>query len=120
MDDDRTVLTDEMREWIGDPPFGKATDSGVTTKDDRNSVEGVYVRDRLGATFRSVSWTDSVSVRFRRRVRAGISGRVFRALSDDLGPGHVSVDGTVVQARRKMAGANGEPGTVEPGDPAAT
>jgi len=35
-------------------PPGKATDRGMTAKDDRNSVEGIPVRMRAGAPWRDL------------------------------------------------------------------
>ena len=51
--------------------------------------------------------------RFRRWAGSGVSGGVFRALSEKFDLEHLSIDGTVVQAHRKAAGAPG--GTLRQG-----
>ena len=122
MNADRTVLTDAMWARIKDMPPGRPTDPGATAADSRRFVEAVPVRFRTGSPWRDLPERfgnrDGVSRRFRRRALSGVSGRVSDALSEGSGPGWVSVDGTVVQAHRKAAGAEGGPaarGSAAPG-----
>ncbi len=109
MNADRTVLTDRMWARTGDMLPGRKSDPGGTAADSRLLPEAVPVRFRTGSPWRdlpkrSARWR-GVSGRFRRRVLSGVSGRVPSALSGDSGPERVFVDGTVVQAPRKAAGA---------------
>ncbi len=122
MNADRTVLTDAM--WARIEPMlpGRATDPGATAADSRRFVEAVPVRFRTGSPWRDLperfgNW-NSVSRRFRRWALSGVFERVSDALSEDFDLEWVSVDGTVVQAHRKAAGAKGGPaarGSAAPG-----
>ncbi len=117
MNADRTVLTDAMWARIENILPGRKTDPGVTAADNRLFVEAVPVRFRTGSPWRDLperfgKW-NSVSRRFRRWTLSG----VFKALSDGSGLEHVFVDGTVVQAHQKAAGAKGGPEDREPGVP---
>ncbi len=122
MNADRTVLTDAM--WARIEPMlpGRATDPGATAADNRRFVEAVPVRFRTGSPWRDLperfgNW-NNVFKRFRRWALSGVSGRVSDALSEGSGPGWVFVDGTVVQAHQKAAGAKGGPaarGSAAPG-----
>ncbi len=121
MNADRTVLTDAMWARTGNIPAGRKTDPGVTAADNRLFVEAVPVRFRTGSPWRDLperfgKW-NSVSRRFRRWTLSGVFRRVFRALSDGSGLEHVFVDGTVVQAHQKAAGAEGGPEDRESGVP---
>ncbi len=121
MNADRTVLTDAMWARTGNIPAGRKTDPGVTAADSRLFGGAVPVRFRTGSPWRDLperfGKCSSVSRRFRRWTLSGVSRRVFRALPDGSGLEHVSVDGTVVQAHRKAAGAKGGPEDREPGVP---
>jgi len=109
MNADRTVLTDEMWARTGNMLPGRKSDPGGTAADSRLLLEAVPVRFRTGSPWRDIPerfgrW-GSVSRRFRRRVLSGVPERIFNALSEDFDPGWVFVDGTIVQAHRKAAGA---------------
>ena len=84
MNDGRTVLTDAMRARTGRMLPGKATGPGVTAADSRLSVGAALRRIRAGTPWRGLperfGKCGSVFRRFRRRVPAGVSGRVFKAL----------------------------------------
>ncbi len=122
MNADRTVLTDAM--WARIEPMlpGRATDPGATAADNRRFVEAVPVRFRTGSPWRDLperfgNW-NNVFRRFRRWALSGVSGRVFNALSEEFDLEWVFVDGTIVQAHRKAAGAKGGPaarGSAAPG-----
>ncbi len=122
MNADRTVLTDAM--WARIEPMlpGRATDPGATAADNRRFVEAVLWRFRTGSPWRDLperfgNW-NNVFKRFRRWALSGVFERVFSALSEGSGPEWVFVDGTVVQAHQKAAGAKGGPaarGSAAPG-----
>ncbi len=114
MDADRTVLADAMWARTGNIPAGRATDPGVTAADSRLFGGAVPVRFRTGSPWRDLperfgKW-NGVSRRFRRWTLSGDSGRVSDVLSDGSGLDHVFIDGAVVQAHRKAAGAKGGTG----------
>ncbi len=109
MNADRTVLTDDMWARIKDMLPGKKSDPGGTAADNRLFVEAVPVRFRTGSPWRDLpkrfgKW-GSVFKRFRRWVLSGVFERVFKALSEDFDLEWVFVDGTIVQAHQKAAGA---------------
>ena len=122
MNADRTVLTDAM--WARIEPMlpGKATDPGATAADNRRFVEAVLWRFRTGSPWRDLperfgNW-NNVFKRFRRWALSGVFERVFSALSEEFNLEWVFVDGTVVQAHQKAAGAKGGPaarGSAAPG-----
>ncbi len=122
MDADRTVLTDAM--WARIEPMlpGRATDPGATAADNRRFVEAVLWRFRTGSPWRDLperfgNW-NNVFRRFRRWALSGVFERVFSALSEEFDLEWVFVDGTVVQAHQKAAGAKGGPagrGSAAPG-----
>ena len=123
MNADRTVLTDAMWARIEHMLPGKATDPGVTAADNRRFLEAVLWRTRTGSPWRDLpkrfgKW-NSVFKRFRRWVLSGVFERVFNALSGAFDFEYVFVDGTVVQAHQKAAGAKGGPadrGSAVPGE----
>ncbi len=102
---------------------GKATDPGATAEDNRRFLEAILWRTRTGSSWRDLperfgNW-NSVFKRFRRWAVSGVFERVSSALSDEFELDHVFVDGTIVQARQKAAGANGGPaagGAAAPGE----
>ncbi len=109
MNADRTVLTDDMWARIENMLPGRKPDPGGTAADNRLFVEAVPVRFRTGSPWRdlpkrSARWR-GVSRRFRRWVLSGVFERVFNALSEDFDLERVFVDGTIVQAHQKAAGA---------------
>ncbi len=113
MNEDRTVLTDAM--WARIEPMlpGKATDPGVTAADNRMFLEAVLWRIRTGSPWRDLpehfgNW-NSVFKRFRRWALSGVFETVFNELSDEFDLEYVFVDGTIVQAHQKAAGAKGGP-----------
>jgi len=109
MNADRTVLTDAMWARTGNMPARGKSDPGGTAADSRLLLEAVPVRFRTGSPWRDLperfgNW-NSVSRRFRRWVLSGVPERIFNALSEGFDLERVFVDGTVVQAHRKAAGA---------------
>ena len=111
MNPDRTVLTDFMWKRIENILPDRKTDPGGTAKDNRLFLEAVLWRKRVGSPWRDLpekfgKW-NSVYKRFRRWAESGVFERIFKALSEKFDPEHLSIDGTVVQAHRKAAGAPG-------------
>ena len=112
MNEDRTVLTDAM--WARIEPVlpGRATGPGAARQwagSFSRPYSGGPAPDRPGATFRRVSARRRIFKRFRRWALSGIFEQVFNELSDEFDLEYVSVDGTIVQAHRKAAGARGGP-----------
>jgi transposase len=105
------VLTaQQWRRIVGFLP-GKASDRGVTAKDNRVFVEAVLWMARNGARWRALpkaygDW-HSVYVRFARWAKAGIWNRLFEALSADADFEYVMVDSTIVHAHQHAAGGKG-------------
>jgi len=94
---------------------GKVGDPGGTGTDSRLFPEAILWRVRTGCPRRDLparfgKW-NSVFRRFRRRVRKGVSDTVLRALPEELGLEYVRIDGTIVKAHAKAAGAEGGPRT---------
>ena len=113
MDQDRFGVRDAV--WAKIAPLlpGKASDSGVTAKDNRLFLEAVLWRVRTGAPWRDLPsgfghW-NSVFQRFRRWVKSGVFERVFACLSDEPDFEYALVDGTIVTAHHKASGARGGP-----------
>ena len=111
MNPDRTVLTDFMWKRIENILPGKKTDPGGTAKDNGLFLEAVLWRKRVGSPWRDLperfgKW-NSVYKRFRRWAESGVFEGVFKALSEKFDLEYLSIDGTVVQAHRKAAGAPG-------------
>ncbi len=90
---------------------GKASDSGVTAKDNRLFLEAVLWRARTGLPWRDLPtafgrW-NSVFQRFRRWARAGVFERLFERLSGEPDFEYALIDGTIVTAHQKASGAKG-------------
>ncbi len=111
MNSDRSLLTDRMWHRIESLCPGKVTDPGVTAADNRLFVEAVLWHVRTGSPWRDLparfgKW-NRVCKRFRRWARTGIFERIFRALSEEFDLEYVCIDGTIVKAHAKAAGAKG-------------
>jgi transposase len=111
VDRDRFVVSDAVWEKVASLLPGKASDSGVTAKDNRLFLEAVLWRVRTGSPWRDLpsgfgKW-NSVFQRFRRWVRAGVFDRVFERVSDEPDFEYALIDGTIVTAHQKASGAKG-------------
>ena len=111
MDRERFGITDSVWERVAPLLSGKASDRGVTARDDRLFPEAVLWRVRTGSPWRDLPdgfgrW-NSVFKRFRRWVRAGLLERIFERLSGEPDFEYALIDGTIVTAHRKASGAKG-------------
>lgn len=107
----RFVLSDRV--WFLIAPLlpGKASDCGVTARDNRLFLEAVLWRVRVGAPWRDLpsgfgEW-NSVFRRFRRWAQSGVFDRIFEAVSGDPEFEYVMIDGTIISAHQKASGAKG-------------
>ena len=111
MDRDRFVVGDAVWERVAPLLPGKASDSGVTAKDNRLFLEAVLWRVRTGVPWRDLPGEfgkgNSVFQRFRRWAKAGVFERVFARLSGEPDFEYALIDGTVVPAHQKASGARG-------------
>ncbi len=107
----RTVLSQAQWHRIKDLVPGKATDRGVTGRDNRMFVEAVLWVARTGAPWRDLpaefgNW-NSTFRRFSRWSRKGVWESLFKALADDPDFEYVILDATIVRAHQHAAGAKG-------------
>lgn len=105
----RRVLRDDQWERIKALLPGKASDRGVTAKDNRPFVEAVLWIGRTGAPWRDLppelgNWHTTFT-RFARWAKAGVWERVFQAISGDRDWEEVMLDSTAVRAHPHAAGA---------------
>ena len=105
------VLSDGQWRRIEGLCAGKASDPGVTGRDNRMFVEGVLWIARTGSPWRDLppvfgAW-NSVFIRFNRWSRGGVWRRIFAALSDDPDFEYAVIDSTIVRAHQHAAGAKG-------------
>ena len=111
MDGDRFVVSDAVWEKIASLLPGKASDSGVTAKDNRLFLEAVLWRIRTGSPWRDLPQGfgrgNSVFQRFRRWVRGGVFDRIFERVSEEPDFEYALIDGTIVTAHQKASGAKG-------------
>lgn len=111
MNEERFVLTDQVWQRLEPHLPGKASDSGVTAKDNRLFLEAVFWRVRTGSPWRDLPpgfghWNSQFR-RFRRWAKAGVFDRLFNAVSGDPDLEYALIDGTIVQAHQKATGAKG-------------
>ena len=100
----RNVLRDDQ--WLRIEPLlpGKATDCGVTAKNNRQFVEAVLWIARTGAPWRDLPaefghW-HRVYVRYNRWSKKGIWKAVFEELSDQPDLEYLMVDGSIVRVHQ--------------------
>ena len=105
------MVSDAAWERVASLLPGKASDSGVTARDNRLFLEAVLWRVRTGLPWRDLPtafgrW-NSVFQRFRRWARAGVFERLFERLSDEPDFDYALIGGTIVTAHQKASGAKG-------------
>ena len=102
---------------------GKASDPGVTAKDNRLFVEAVLWVARTGAPWRDLppalgSW-HNVFTRYSRWSKKGVWQRLIEAIIDDPDLEALLIDSTIVRAHQHAAGAQKKPGRKRSGARAA-
>mgnify|MGYP001567374513 FL=1 len=105
----RKLLRDDQWERMENLLPGKASDPGVTAKDNRLFVEAVLWVARTGSPWRDLPpalghW-HNVFTRFSRWSKAGVWQRVIEAVSEDVDLEALLIDSTVVRAHQHAAGA---------------
>jgi transposase len=111
VDRDRFMVSDEMWAKVEMLLPGKASDRGVSARDNRLFLEAVLWRVRTGLPWRDLptdfgNW-NSVFQRFRRWAVAGVFDRIFERLSGEPDFEYALIDGTIVSAHQKASGAKG-------------
>jgi putative transposase len=106
---DRKMLRDDQWERIEQLLPGKATDRGVTAKDNRRFVEAVLWIMRTGSPWRDLPvelghWHRTF-VRFSRWREKGVWEGVATALCGDADMEQLFIDSTIVRAHQHSAGA---------------
>jgi transposase len=105
----RKILRNDQWNRIESMLPGKATDRGVTAKDNRLFVESVLWIARTGSPWRDLPegfgpW-NSAYKRFARWSDGGVWHRVFKELAKDADFEEVFLDSTIVRAHQHAAGA---------------
>ena len=105
----RKILRDDQWQRIEPLLPGKATDRGVTAKDNRLFVEAVLWILRTGSPWRDLppelgNWHNTYT-RFSRWGEKGVWQRVVDALSGDADLQALLLDSTIVRAHQHAAGA---------------
>jgi len=105
----RKLLRNDQWRRIEQMLPGKASDRGVTAKDNRVFVEAVLWMARTGSPWRDLPdefgpW-NSVYKRFARWSEHGVRHRVFAELAKDADFEEVFLDSTIVRAHQHAAGA---------------
>ena len=103
----RTVLRDDQWERIANFLPGKATDCGVTAKNNRLFVEAVLWIVRTGSPWRDLPgdfghW-HRMYVRYNRWSKKRIWERVFKTMADDPDLEYLMVDGSIVRVHQHGA-----------------
>ena len=104
---DRMTLSDQQWEKIEPLLPGKASDCGVTAKDNRLFLEAVLWINRTGSPWRDLPagfgpW-HSVCVRYNRWTHKGIWRRVLEALATVADTEFVHRDATITRVRQHGA-----------------
>lgn len=116
----RYALRDDQWEQIKDLLPGKASDCGVTAKDNRLFVEAVLYRYRAGIPWRDLPERFGdfrvVHTRHMRWSRKGVWLRVFNTLAVHADNEYAMIDSTIVRAHQHAAGAKGSSKKAKPSD----
>ena len=105
----RKMLRNDQWERIENLLPGKASDCGVTAKDNRLFVEAVLWIARTGSPWRDLplplgNW-HNVYTRFSRWGKKGVWQSVIEAVSTDVDLQSLLLDSTIVRAHQHAAGA---------------
>ena len=116
------MLRDDQWDRVKDMLPGKATDRGVTAKDNRLFVEAVLWILRTGSPWRDLprelgNWHNTYT-RFSRWGKNGVWQRVVDAFRRDADLQALLLDGTVVRAHQHAAGAQKKRASRRSGAPA--
>ncbi|GAB2710852.1 IS5 family transposase [Halomonas garicola] len=100
----RLKLRDDQWERIEHLLPGKASDCGVTAKDNRLFVEAVLWIARTGAPWRDLPesfgrW-HTVYMRYNRWSRKGVWQRIFDTVADDPDLEQLMIDGSIVRVHQ--------------------
>ncbi len=119
----RKMLRNDQWDRIEHLLPGKASDRGVTAKDNRLFVEAVLWIARTGSPWRDLppqlgDW-HNVYTRFSRWGKTGIWQRVTEAVSTDADLQALLLDSTIVRAHQHAAGAQKKKARRRSGDRAA-
>jgi transposase len=119
----RKMLRNDQWERIEHLLPGKASDRGVTAKDNRLFVEAVLWIARTGSPWRDLppqlgDW-HNIYTRFSRWGKTGVWQRVIAAVSTDADLQALLVDSTIVRAHQHAAGAQKKQARKRSGDRAA-
>jgi len=104
---ERMMLKDSQWEEMKDLLPGKATDCGVTAKNNRLFVEAVLWINRTGSPWRDIpeqfgNW-HRVYVRYNRWAHKGVWQRVFGRLSSAADIEFVHIDGSITRVHQHGA-----------------
>ena len=108
---ERFAITDRISSILEPPLPDKASNCGVTTKDNRIFLEAVLWRVRVDGPWRELppgfnNW-NNVFRRFRRWAMDGVFDPIFEAVSDDTDFEYVLIDGMIVSMHQKTSAAKG-------------
>ncbi len=106
---ERKLLRDDQWERIRGLLPGKASDPGVTAKDNRLFIEAVLWIARTGAPWRDLpvelgNWHTTFT-RFSRWAKKGVWQRVIGAITDDPDLEALLIDSTIVRVHQHGTGA---------------
>jgi putative transposase len=119
----RKMLRNDQWERIEHLLPGKASDRGVTAKDNRLFMEAVLWIARTGSPWRDLppqlgDW-HNVYTRFSRWGKTGVWQRVIEAVSTNADLQALLLDSTIVRAHQHAAGAQKKKARKRSGDRAA-
>ena len=100
----QTVLRNDQWARIEHLLPGKASDCGVTAKDNRLFIEAVLWITRTGAPWRDLperfGYWNQVYVRYNRWSKKGHWERIFKALAADKDLEYLMVDGSIARVHQ--------------------
>ena len=106
----RHELTESQFEKISHLLPGRQGSVGVTAKNNRIFLNGIFWLFKTGATWRDLPerygcWKNAHR-RFSRWSKKGVFDAIFRSLSDDDNTDFLAMDGTLVKAHQHASGAS--------------